>query len=181
MKYLIVLALCIYSAHATVKCVQGDGAEAAKDCTDTKETLCSGPKFTEYTGLAAGVKYACGKCTVEDGCEQCTSAADKACNAVKEAGADFNCYSYTYNSTSKSFDMSAKTSACKRLKDTGISCNMPKKDADEKTYTLKSGCGNCTKADTSCESCTKDKCNTSSAIRVAVLFAPLLAVLVNLL
>merc|ERR1739848_124319 len=109
------------------------------DCADAKETMCSMPKFTEYTGLAKDVKYACGKCAGETKgttCEECTGAADKGCNTAKEVGADFNCYTYTYNTTSKAFDMSAKASACKRLKATSIVCNMPKKDATQTNYTM---------------------------------------------
>jgi len=185
MKFLLVLAVCIYSASAKIKCVQGtDGTAAATDCSKAEDTHCSQPKFVEYTGMSTGVNYACGKCagdTKDSTCEECTGEATKGCNTPKEVGEDFKCYSYTYNKTSKAFDMSAKTSACKRLKASAIACNMPKSGADEKTYTLKTGCGNCTKADTSCEQCSKDSCNKSSAIRVAVLFAPLLAVLVNLL
>jgi len=182
MKYLIVLAVCIYSASAKIKCVQGtNGTAAATDCADAKETLCSSPKFTEFTGEAANVKYACGKCTVEEGCQQCTGSADKGCNALV-AGADFMCYTYTYNTTSKSFVAAAKATACKRKKDTAIVCNMPKAGASTTNYTLKTGCGNCTKADTACESCGKDSCNKASdAIRVVVMLAPLLAVLFNLM
>lgn len=184
MKYLLVLAVCIYSASAKIKCVQGtDGTAAATDCASDGDTLCSQPKFVEYTGISTG-SYACGKCKDEtkgSTCEECTGEATKGCNTPKTVGDDFKCYTYTYNKTSKAFDMSAATSACKRLKTSAIACNMPKSGATETTYTLKTGCGNCTKADTSCSQCAKDSCNKSSAIRVAVLFAPLLAVLVNLL
>lgn len=77
--------------------------------------------------MSKDVKYACGKCageTKDSTCEECTGAADKGCNTPKEVGADFMCYAYTYNKTSKAFDMSAKASACKRLKATSIACNM---------------------------------------------------------
>ena len=77
--------------------------------------------------MAADVEYACGTCkgeTKDSTCEECTGAADKGCNTPKEVGADFMCYAYTYNKTSKAFDMSAKASACKRLKATSIACNM---------------------------------------------------------
>merc|ERR1739848_59704 len=104
-----------YSASATIKCIQGtDGTAAATDCADAKETLCSQPKFVEFTGaLDKTVKYACGKCageTKDVTCEQCTGEASKGCNTVKEVGEDFNCHTYTYNTTSKAFDMSAKAS-----------------------------------------------------------------------
>ncbi|XP_063680582.1 uncharacterized protein LOC134815908 [Bolinopsis microptera] len=185
MKYLVVLAVCIYSASAAIKCVQGtDGAKAASDCAKTDETLCSQPKFTEYTGLAQGVEYACGACAGETKdltCEECTGKADAGCNTAKTVAADFKCYAYTYNATSKAFDAAAKATTCKRLEATTIVCNKPKSDATLTTYTSTTGCGDCTTKDTACEKCTTDSCNTSGAIRVAALFVPLLAVLINLL
>jgi len=182
MKWLIVLAVCIsYAAGAAkIKCMVGD---KETECADGV-TVCSGPMFKEYTGIVdAKVKAACDKCageTKDKTCSECTGKADAACNKI-ETGADFSCHSYTYNTTSKAFDLNANATVCKRLKTTAISCNMPKTNATKTTYTSTSGCGNCTKTDTHCEHCTKEKCNKSSAIRVAVLFAPLLAVLVNLL
>merc|ERR1712098_269371 len=86
-----------------------------------------------------------------------------------------------YNTTSKAFDLNANATVCKRLKTTAISCNMPKVNATKTTYTSTSGCGNCTTTDTHCEHCTKEKCNKSSAVRVAELIAPLLAVFFNLI
>jgi len=184
MKYLIVLAICVYSANATIKCMQGDNKEAT-DCAAADAKICSQPKFTEFTGLATGVNYACGPCAGETKdltCEECTGKADAACNTPKTAGADFKCYAYTYNATSKAFVMSTAAAACKRLEKTAIACNMPKSDATMTTYTLKTGCGNCTTKDTACESCAKDSCNKASgAIRVATLLAPILAVLINFL
>jgi len=186
MKFLLVLAVCIYSASAKIKCVQGtNGSVAATDCAKDTDTLCSQPKFTEFTGLAKGVQYACGKCAGEtkgSTCEECTGEATKGCNTPKEAGADFNCYTYTYNATSKAFAQSKDATVCKRLKASKIVCSKPTAGADNKNYTRTTGCGNCTTADKACEACTTDKCNASDAIRVAMLFAPLLilAVLFNL-
>jgi len=186
MKYLILLAVCIsYSASATVKCVQGtDGSKAPEDCAKDGETLCSQPLFTEYTGVAKGVEYKCGACDGESKgltCEECTSSADDGCNKPKTVAADFKCYIYTYNATSKGFDAAADATTCKRLEKTDIICNKPKSDATSTTYTSKTGCGDCTKDDTACEKCTTDSCNKSGALRVAAFFVPLLAVLINLL
>jgi len=184
MKYVVILALCmIYATHAAkIKCMVGkSGAEKETECASEEEKTCSQPLFVEFTGLSADVEYKCGACatgTKDKTCSECTGAAT-ACNKAKELGADFMCHKYTYNSTSKAFTVHKDTSTCKRLKATGISCNSPKKDATDKTYTSTTGCGNCTKTDTHCETCTKAKCN-SGAMRVAVLFAPLLAVLVHL-
>jgi hypothetical protein len=182
MKLLIVLAVVSFAAGAKIKCMVGD---KETECADGI-TKCSGPLFKEYTGVAdAKVKAACDKCAGETKgktCSECVGEAGKAaCNKAVEVGVDFSCYTYTYNATAKAFAAAANATACKRLKATAISCNMPKVNATAKTYTSTSGCGNCTKTDTHCEQCTKDKCNKSSAIKVAVLFAPLLAVLVNLL
>merc|ERR1711907_755895 len=154
------------------------------ECADG-EKLCSGPLFKEYTGIVdAKVKAACSKCageTKDKTCSECTGSATAACNKAVETGADFMCHSYTYNATSKAFDMAANATVCKRLKATAIVCNQPKVNATKTTYTATSGCGNCTKTDTHCSFCTKEKCNKSSAVRVAVLIAPLLAVFFNLI
>lgn len=182
MKWLIVLAVVSFAAGAKIKCMVGT---KETECADGI-TKCSGPLFKEYTGIVdAKVTYACNKCAGETKgktCEECTGSATAACNKAKEVGVDFSCYKYSYNDTAKAFAAAANATVCKRLKATAISCNMPKVNATKTTYTSTSGCGNCTKSDTHCETCTKDKCNKkSSAIRVAVLLAPLLAVFFNLL
>jgi len=184
MKYILILAVCIYGANAAIKCVQGadgtvEGTECAGDLAEA--TKCSQPKFVEFTGLSAGVEYKCGKCdgeTKDITCEECDGSADAACNKPKETAEDFMCHSYSFDAETKLFTAAKDAVACKRLKETAIGCNGPKTGADDKTYTG-TGCGPCPKDDTHCEACDTEKCN--SAMRVAVLFAPLLAVLVHLL
>jgi len=184
MKYLVILAVCLYATHASkIKCMVGkSGAEKETECA-AEDKVCSQPMFVEYTGLSADVEYKCGACAGETKgktCSECTGKTDAGCNKAAETGADFMCHKYTYNATSKAFTVHKDTSTCKRLKATAETCNSPKKDATDKTYTSTTGCGNCTKSDTHCETCTKAKCN-SAAMRVAVPFAALLAVLFTLL
>merc|ERR1712098_155676 len=98
MKVLAVLfVVAVYSSEAAIKCYQGkQGAEKLADCAGDKagETKCSGPKFTEYTGLAADVEYACGSCTAETEGKTCTST-DAEKNKVETADA-FKCKSWEY-------------------------------------------------------------------------------------
>lgn len=188
MRLLIVTAAIVYTANCAIKCVQGtNGTAEATACATASETKCSGPKFVEYTGLSTGVNYACGACAGETGgvtCQECTGTdTTTGCNKAVDTGADFKCHKYTYDTETKAFKKADALETCKRLKDTAIKCNMPKTNATQTTYTSTSGCGACKTADTEthCEACTTDSCNKSSAIRVAVLLAPLLAVLVNLI
>ncbi|KAL5258894.1 hypothetical protein ACHWQZ_G009380 [Mnemiopsis leidyi] len=185
MRLLIVTAAIVYTANCAIKCVQGtNGTAEATACATASETKCSGPKFVEYTGLSTGVNYACGACAGETAgvtCQECTGTdSTTGCNKAVETGADFKCYNWSYNSTSKAFQMSNTTTTCKRLKATALVCNMPNGTATTANYKRTSGCGNCTAADTHCEACTKDSCNKSSALRLAVVFVPLLALLVHL-
>jgi len=157
----------VQNGEAAIKCIQGDGSDmTAKVCageTDASATKCSQPKFVEYTGLSAGVKYACGACKsgTTATCEDCTGKTDAACNTKKETGADFKCHNWEVNE-SGAFTMKTASTTCKRLKATKIMCNMPGDKAD-KTYKLQNnGCGPCTDADKKagkCAECDTAECN----------------------
>jgi len=192
MKYILILAICIYSANAKFQCLQGKSTEGAelepKDCRKAEETHCYRPRFIEYVGLnnSLDVNYACGKCggeTKDVTCEECTASG---CNKPRKTAKDFLCYRYDYDEDRKKFNRTG-TITCKRLAGTAAICNEPMRDATSNTYPAKDGmgCGPCKEPDTfnACVECTLKNltmpCN--SAMRVAVLFAPLLAVLVNLL
>jgi len=169
MKF-IVIALAIIGTTEALKCHTGDGTKAASDCTG-EDDKCSGPTFTEYTGLAAGVTYGCGDCkgtTKADG--KCAECKTDACNAPKATAADFTCHSYTVEENKDGVVSITKGAAttCKRLAATSIACNMPTPTSKKTTYTSVSGCGPCKKGEKSgstCAECTTDSCNVMAEIK----------------
>ncbi|XP_063677425.1 uncharacterized protein LOC134813537 [Bolinopsis microptera] len=179
-------AECNKPATPAIKCIQGDGSKDATVCTtnsgEAVPTKCHQPKFTEYTGLAAGQTYGCGPCGANDAakCEDCVGKADAACNVIKATDTDFKCYDYELKEDK--WTMKSTAGTCKRMKDTAVKCNMPGKSAD-KTYVMQNaGCGPCTDADkkaTKCAECDKAEC--SNAFTITAFIVPLLATLYNLL
>merc|ERR1712098_551255 len=142
MKVLAVLfVVAVYSSEAAIKCYQGkQGAEKLADCAGDKAeaTKCSGPKFTEYTGLAADVEYACGSCTAETEGKTCVST-DAEKNKV-ETGEAFKCKNWEY-----------KTDKDTKVANAGCGPCLP----DDKTKNL-------------CAECDKAECNSGAASFFAV-------------
>ena len=147
-----------------IKCVQGgDGSAAATNCADVTATMCSKPKFTEYTGFS-DVNYACGACaggTKDSTCEECAGTSDDGCNKPVGVGVDFKCYSNEFSDTDSTFVEKSDQATCKRLSSTAIVCNKPSSTATKTSYTNTNGCGPCegeTKG-LGCTECNTDSCN----------------------
>lgn len=188
MKYLVVfaIALCVYTANASMSCVQGTNKTAAATACAGGETKCKGPKFSSYTGFVdSAVAFACGACTTSEAetCEDCDTTG---CNSILTK--TFKCHKYSYNTTTKEFSMTANVKqSCIVKNATAVMCNMPTSGANITTYPEYSAttgmCGPCASSSTGCSNCTTDSCNSppSSAVRVAVFSTPLLALFFILL
>ncbi|XP_063678128.1 uncharacterized protein LOC134814056 [Bolinopsis microptera] len=171
-------------APTAIMCNQGNATNSAA-CPAPADggvaaTLCSMPKFVEYTGLSAGVDYACGACaegTKDATCMECTGATNASCNVPQAAGKSFMCYNFAYDAATKVFAQAVNATTCQRLEATEAICNSPEKAAAAEYLSPHAGCGPCV-ANTTCVECKGDGCNSATTITAFLL--PLVALIYTL-